>query len=613
MLYRSIAVPFSRRRRLRCGAVLWGALVMVSGCERAASPTAPSIDAGIFGDAGLARCPPVPSEPVVGIPSGAEVRAAWASDHYLLAWIDPQAEGKWQTHALRLARLDRQGRALAPPHTVAGLSKVDAARLTLAYDPRGGRATLSTLTTSDPVATCQVHITDRNGRTVAITGPLNDYGHPVSQREAVGCWAAPVGEAIAGVWAQRMPGSSETPQLYLQWYGAYNMPLGQRHALGTLGVSELSRVRLQSIGVAVGIAFPQGGSTRTVLAAPGEVPRDVTSAPSITLARAGEQLLIASADALQVVDGLGAVRAKLSPPGGALLGALRAADRWLVVVREGARVRIDSYDESWVLRGQERVSATSDSVLLAGNGAAALWRPSQPERIEPLLCTEPSVCTAFDETVSAPTAPPCTSGACQLVLRLGYLSGRVLGYRRVDAPLAPVDLAQAKLIATQHIADKMDGSANPQRVDQVVANEEVAIFMRSPSDLGGFCAVSLLTGQVLAAGGIVWNGGGDWWTPSHWSMDARCLAEPNAAIAAMQPSGTVHFCGPSGGIDGDGLEDTLVPTSAAQAWATAAQSDAATALADAASSGLIYLYTPSVASCRPETAEVLVFVSRRAP
>jgi hypothetical protein len=594
------------------------AIVALSGCTSERRVTEqPIVDGGVFGDGGAARC--AASVEALKVPKGAEVRAVWAGEHHLLAWFvelpEPKPWGK--DYRLMVGRLGLDGRVLAEPFEGPSGAEVDPASLQLSYDPRGGRVAMAYLTVGGSQPNCEVALLDRVGRQIE-RFVLNDMHYGPALYEAMSCRAVPVGGQVAGLFAQRPAGKAGDGRLYLEWLASRQVKR-PRHDLGSVSMVDLAAVRLQSIGVAAALAFPDGAGRVTVaLAEPGQVPTPLSglerlSPSEVTLARAGEQLLVGHGGALRLVRADASTTRLPVPLKGRLLGATRDGARWLVL-RASSGLAIDAYDGAWTLLGQERWSSlTQGAQLLAGSGAAAIWRPTTPDRIEPLICGGPSPCDSYlapdaipAGATSTPIVTPCAAGeACHAVLRINYLSGRVLGYQLSRGKPTPIDSAQAEAKARAYLQKKLKSVSGPPAVQRVAGDQRLEVYQAAAGDFGGFCAISRLTGEVVAAGAVVWAGQGSWWYPERWLRDAACHASPAPSLS-QAPSSELYPCGGLGPSPPDGA----LPTTLEDAWATMRHSNVARAFADAQSSALTFAYAPAVGRCDPNLAEILIFLSQ---
>ncbi|MBI4602098.1 MAG: hypothetical protein HY721_09075 [Planctomycetes bacterium] len=120
-----------------------------------------------------------------------------------------------------------------------------------------------------------------------------------------------------------------------------------------------------------------------------------------------------------------------------------------------------------------------------------------------------------EDEVAAIARETSIVGSCSGVVRLDYLSRRVLGWQLVCGKYAQVTEAEARQRAQ---ADTGYGAAG--RMLSPPSPEDAYVFYESPGDFGGAAAVSARTGLSVFGGSIVWDGRGEITYPKEWRLPA---------------------------------------------------------------------------------------------
>jgi len=328
---------------------------------------------------------------------------------------------------------------------------------------------------------------------------------------------------------------------------------------------------------------------------------------SIDSARGG--LVATSGSEVTLLERDGAVRtgpvdlgvgAAVAPLGAAWVGASHP-DYLLVRVLDDA-LRVASPDTGL---GEDRAASLRQLVASPdGSFTAAIYRDGAGLRFSRLSCSTGSVKppgpAACPELVTvAPLEDGCTDAVCHTTIRLDYLTLGLRGFATVGGGTA-VD-GPGAVAAAQPIFDANGQylSGAPEVDGPAAGLYRVSL---SPGDFGAFALVGAESGAVAVAGGIVWSGRGTYWSPS-WA-DAAPLA---CGAASATPETTYldsNEC-PS-------YEGKVAGKSAREALDVALRTNVARYYeANGPFSAYVYLYTPTVGACDPETAEYAVVLTRR--
>lgn len=188
----------------------------------------------------------------------------------------------------------------------------------------------------------------------------------------------------------------------------------------------------------------------------------------------------------------------------------------------------------------------------------------------------------------------CEDAVCHVMVRLDAQTLEVLGYAVAGGQVNPVEAPQALDLA-QAFLDEASQYSHPAEIDGPTAGIYAAFD--EPLDFGGFALVGEESGIVVAGGGIVWAGRGQYWRPTEW--------EP----AAQVELGT-EVVSPEEGA-GAGGGDCLEVASASEARRVALRSNLAVHLGQQGGlAAYTYLYTPTVGLCNPRVAEYLVVLTQ---
>lgn len=207
-------------------------------------------------------------------------------------------------------------------------------------------------------------------------------------------------------------------------------------------------------------------------------------------------------------------------------------------------------------------------------------------------------------TTGSPLDDGCTDPVCHAVIRLDYLSLGLKGYAVMGGEDQPVDEAGAKTAAEAVFIQYGDYFAINDDIS--VSSPQAGMFhaLYSAGDFGGFALVAQDSGEVVAAGGIVWMGHGSWWIPAAW-QPASDLACGDVAAAAVSHADPDYGCGdnsgnPSGPYDATDALDLALRLNLTAHFASRGPFSAYT-----------YLYTPAVGTCDPSVAEFVVVLSQK--
>jgi len=206
----------------------------------------------------------------------------------------------------------------------------------------------------------------------------------------------------------------------------------------------------------------------------------------------------------------------------------------------------------------------------------------------------PPCAESCDDEVAAIAAETTLVGSCSAVVRLDFLTRRILAWQLICGKYARPTEDSAR---EQAKADTGYGSGvmlNPAEP------EDAYVFYESPGDFGGASAVSARTGLSLFGGSIVWDGTGDITYPKEWR-------KPESLGTGCEPwPGDV----PARGYDlrgGDKLPGEDVASALDVVRTTAVFEGMATSgyVFDA----VVLLYPRSVGAFNPATAEWIVLVN----
>ncbi|MFT3771383.1 MAG: hypothetical protein QM820_38710 [Minicystis sp.] len=101
--------------------------------------------------------------------------------------------------------------------------------------------------------------------------------------------------------------------------------------------------------------------------------------------------------------------------------------------------------------------------------------------------------------------------ACTAVVRLDYVSRKILGFEVMCAHYAAIDETAARAVAQ---ADTGQGQSGQSIAGALPEDEWV--FWQSAGDFGGAAAVSRRNGTSVFGGTVVWGGKGDITYPKSW-------------------------------------------------------------------------------------------------
>jgi hypothetical protein len=132
-----------------------------------------------------------------------------------------------------------------------------------------------------------------------------------------------------------------------------------------------------------------------------------------------------------------------------------------------------------------------------------------------LACGAYAPCAAdCEEEIAAIASDTQIVGSCGAVVRLDYLSRRILGWQLLCGKYSQVTEESAREQA------KTDTGFGEGRMLNPAQPEDAYVFYQAPGDFGGAGVVSARTGLSLFGGGIVWDGAGDITHPKEWRSAA---------------------------------------------------------------------------------------------
>jgi hypothetical protein len=217
-----------------------------------------------------------------------------------------------------------------------------------------------------------------------------------------------------------------------------------------------------------------------------------------------------------------------------------------------------------------------------------------PDPPGPTTCPKPDSFSPLDDG--------CTDPVCHVVMRFDYLTLGLRGWAAVGGALRTVTESEAKSIAAEAIgAHEEYARDNVQIIGQ---NAGLYYAYANPADFGAFALIGAQSGAVVVGGGVVWSGQGKLWAPASWN-DPSDLA---CGDKAVKPAAS--FSGDEVCIDHSDL--SMKHASIEEALDTGLRTNlAASVAARGVFDAYAYLYTPTVGSCDPRTAEYLVVLTQQ--
>jgi hypothetical protein len=251
--------------------------------------------------------------------------------------------------------------------------------------------------------------------------------------------------------------------------------------------------------------------------------------------------------------------------------------------------------------------AYGEAIIYAADGSstALLYDDAGEVRLAKLQCGDepaappgPAACPAKGDM--QPLDDGCEGPVCHVAIRLDYLTLGLRGWSMASGPAESVDAEAASGIADD--AFEMSGQTYLSSGTQV-SGPEAGLFtaLRPAGDFGAFALIGEQSGAVIAAGGVVWSGHGDYWLPESWNPAADIACGEAAAVPAethLDPNSCV-------------LDEGMHPPTAREAMDVALRSNlAAHIAAQGPFQAFAYLYTPTVGACDPGAAEYLIVLSQ---
>jgi hypothetical protein len=243
--------------------------------------------------------------------------------------------------------------------------------------------------------------------------------------------------------------------------------------------------------------------------------------------------------------------------------------------------------------------------LADGSWNAALFTEHGQLRFAPLRCDNaapppvgPASCQQQQPLVALDDG--CDDEVCHVLIRLDYLTLHVRGWSAIGGPRMSVDASGAQAAASEAFAGHEYLGGEPMLSGPAAGVFRVGI---SPSDFGAVALVGADSGLVIMAGGVVFGGRGDYWTPAEWQPASDIACGDEAAVPDEQQLDDSASC--MDGFDGS------APGSASDALQVALRTNLAAHLAEqGAFSALVLLYTPTVGSCDPSVADYVVVLTQ---
>lgn len=253
----------------------------------------------------------------------------------------------------------------------------------------------------------------------------------------------------------------------------------------------------------------------------------------------------------------------------------------------------------------EDPTARLDALLYAPDDSRVglIYSEDGHQRFVRLECSDrpapaPGSATCPEKSEITPLDDGCTDAICHIIVRLDYLTLGLRGWAAIGAAANPVDSAGAVAQAAAAFEGKMSG------VPTSVSGPDAGLFAaRIPAaDYGGFVLVGEESGLAVAAGGIVWSGVGEYWTPTAWNDAGALACGDNAAEPTdtyLDPSTCQHSV------------QAQTPATASEALDVVLRSNLAAHVAsEGPFSAYALLYTRTVGECSPQNAEYLVVLTR---
>lgn len=544
------------------------------------------------------------ADPELPVP-GATVFAR-SGDGVVGVWPGPDGVG------YRVIELDPQGRArTAAPWTV--WPDAPAAENTRIAVSGETVAIVDQLADANGRQTCRLGLA-RLGAQEPIRAPerFSDEPDPGTVlNEAQLCDVAASGDDFVLVWAQVTSNTTGAVALFAQWITNEGEPQGERLTVVLPEEAKVAGVAIGSNGgnVLVSHTSRKGstGVSRVTLVGVSEVETEL-AAPLVQLVAAGDGFLARSSDSLWLLDREGQLeRGPMQLKPGALAAPLGtgfvavSTEEYLVARAIDATFASQS-DPLGV--GDER-GGRAEALVAAPDGSATslIYREGAELRIAQLSCSDeppppPGPDTCPEQPEVEPLPDGCEDEVCHVVLRFDYLTLALRGWSVAGGVRNPVDAAAAEEAAR----DVFDLQPNGEYLsgETVVSGRRAGLFelFVSPADFGAFALVGAESGVVVTAGGIVWSGRGDYWSPLEWkpASDIACGGAPVVPV-------DVHA--DTGGCD------EAPEHSARGALDVALRSNlAAHVAAQGPFSAYVYLYTRTVGACDPGAAEYVVVLSQ---
>jgi len=430
--------------------------------------------------------------------------------------------------------------------------------------------------------------------------------------EALACDVTALDDGFLVVWHQFVSSTSDASAFFAQAFDREGGEVGDRLTLNTSNelAGEFSVTSDGTRAVAV-LQTARSGQSELVFIEGGELRStalDTRVGGFATLAPAHDGFIARNGGTFSVLDPEGrlvagpielATSTQLAPLDD---GYVFVANEEYLIARTltadlGAPSAPTTISDNRLARSLQLVSAPdgSHTVLLYVDDhqlhvARLACSDTMPPPLGPPACPEQSAVTPLDDG--------CSDPVCHVLVRLDYLTLGLRGWAVTGGAASPV----AGDAATD--AARAVFSEHGDYPDITLSGPEAGLFTAnvSPLDFGAFALVGEESGQVVAAGSIVWSGTGQYWVPAQWSDPGDLACGPSA----VEPEATYLDPGRC-----DSNEEEPASTTVEGALDVVLRSNLAAHVASQGPfSAHAYLYTPSVGACSPQNAEYLVVLTR---
>ncbi|HKP62875.1 MAG TPA: hypothetical protein VJV78_39340 [Polyangiales bacterium] len=433
--------------------------------------------------------------------------------------------------------------------------------------------------------------------------------------EADFCSIVGIDDGFMLVWQQFVSNTSVEMRLFAQQIGRDGKPTGERLTL-VEGLQKPGEPGLAGDGERVFIVHEaeRSGDRTLFTIEGGRVTRGALELPGSTdrgrlrLQAAHHGLLLQSGSSVWTLD----------PDGRAVAGPRTMRPEGLIAPLGDGFVVLEHAEFLTATTLDARLEAPSNQLgISTDRGAYARALVGPPEGSKTLLVYQAEGATRLTrltcgDTDPAPLGPQscpakeplaplddgCEDAVCQVAIRLDALTLGVRGWTATGGAKQPMTSTQVGETAARLFTMKSEYVSNPPEVTGPTAG--VYLAWVDPSDFGAIALIGADNGAVIAAGGVVWSGMGNYWVPETWrSADAIACGKNG-----IQPAET--FLG--GGYCTD--DPKMKPKSASAALDVALRTNLAAHVATRGPvAAYVHMYLPTVGACNPRVAEYLVVLT----